>query len=155
MSKKITPFLWFDKDMSKIITYYKAIFPDLKTSYGNTLSDTPSGEVETATMEIFGQELNLMTAGPGFKFNEAVSFALACEDQQEVDYYWNAFKKEGEESNCGWIKDKYGLFWQVIPKQLVEMMSDKDRQKAGRATQAMLKMRKIDVAIMKKAFDGE
>lgn len=151
---KITPFLWFDKNMSEIVAYYKSIFPDLKTSYNGSLSDTPSGNVEMTTIEIFGQTLSLMTAGPLFKFNEAISFVINCDGQDEVDYYWNALTKDGEESQCGWCKDKYGLSWQVVPKQLQEAIGSSDREKAGKATQAMLKMKKIVIADIESAFNS-
>ncbi len=151
---KITPFLWFDKNMGEIISYYKSIFPDLKTSYTGSLNDTPSGNVETATIEILGQKLSLMTAGPMFKFNEAVSFVIDCENQEEVDYYWDAFTKEGEESQCGWCKDKYGLSWQIVPKQLSGFLGNSDREKAGKAMQAMLKMKKLVIADLESAMNG-
>lgn len=148
---KITPFLWFDKNMNEIVDYYKSIFPELKTDYRGSLTDTPSGNVETATIEIFNQKLSLMTAGPMFKFNEAVSFVIDCENQEEVDYYWNKFTEKGEESQCGWCKDKYGLSWQIVPKQLNEYLSSPDKEKAGRVMQAMLKMKKIDIEALKNA----
>lgn len=153
--KKITPFLWFDKDMKGIVEYYKSIFPDLKTSYVGSLSDTPSGNVETATVEILGQSFSLMTAGPMFKFNEAVSFVVDCENQEEVDYYWNALTKEGEESQCGWCKDKYGLSWQVVPRQLGECLGGSDAEGRGRAMQAMLTMKKIDITKIESAYSGK
>ncbi|MBP9822121.1 MAG: VOC family protein [Candidatus Pacebacteria bacterium] len=147
---KITPSLWFDKGMKDIIDYYKSIFPDAKTNFVGELSDTPSGTVETATLEIFGQKFNLMTAGPLFKFNEAVSFAIDCDGQEEVDYYWDKLSKDGQESQCGWLKDKYGLSWQIVPKQLGELLGNPDREKAGKAMQAMLKMKKIVIADLEK-----
>lgn len=151
---KITPFLWFDKDMKGIVEYYKLIFPDLKTSYVDNFSDTPTGNVEMATIEILGQKLSLMTAGPMFKFNEAISFVIDCENQEEVDYYWNAFTKEGEESQCGWCKDKYGLSWQVVPKQLSVFLGNPDREKAGKSMQAMLKMKKLVIADLEGAMNS-
>lgn len=140
--------------MAEIISYYKAIFPDLKTGYTGSLTDTPSGNVETATMEIMGQKFSLMTAGPMFQFNEAVSFVVDCENQEEVDYYWDAFTKEGQESQCGWCKDKYGLSWQIVPKQLSGLIGNSDRERAGKAMQAMLKMKKIVIADLEKAFNS-
>lgn len=151
---KITPFLWYEKDMKGIIDYYKSIFPDLKTSYVGGLENTPSGNVETATIEILGQKLSLMTAGPTFKFNESVSFVISCDNQEEVDYYWNALTKEGEESQCGWLKDKFGLSWQVTPTELFKLLGDSDRQKAGKATQAMLQMKKIDIEKLREAYNS-
>lgn len=151
---KVTPFLWFDKDMNGIIEYYKSIFPDLVTGYVNTTPDTPSGTVQIANVEIFGQKLTFMTAGPLFKFNEAFSLVIDCEDQNEVDYYWDKMTKEGEESQCGWLKDKYGLSWQIVPKRLNELMVSKDREKAAKATQAMLKMKKIVISELEEAYNS-
>ncbi len=150
------PCLWFDKNMKEILGYYVSIFPDTKTSNIDSLSDTPSGTVELATMTILGQDFQLMTAGPIFKFNESVSFVVDCEDQEEVDYYWNALTTNGgAESECGWCKDKYGLSWQIVPKQLGILTSDPDKEKANRVVQAMLKMKKLIVADLQKAYDGE
>ncbi len=151
---KITPFLWFDKNITEIVDYYKSIFPDMKSSYTGSLSETPSGNVNMATMEIFGQRLNLMTAGPTFKFNEAISFLITCENQEEVDYYWNSFTKEGKESQCGWCKDRYGLSWQIVPKQLNDLLGSPDRTKAEKAIQAMLKMKKIIVSDLESAYNS-
>jgi predicted 3-demethylubiquinone-9 3-methyltransferase (glyoxalase superfamily) len=156
MAKKLIPCLWFDKNMKEILNYYISIFPDTKTSNIDSLSDTPSGTVELATMTILGQDFQLMTAGPTFKFNESVSFVVDCEDQKEVDYYWNALTTNGgAESECGWCKDRYGLSWQIVPKQLGILMSDPDKEKANRVTQAMLKMKKLIVADLQSAYDGE
>lgn len=151
MTKKITPFLWFDKNLKEITDFYISVFPEAKITSNGTLSDTPSGNVETATLEIFGQELNMMTAGPMFKFNEAISFVISCKNQEEVDYYWEKLTAGGSESQCGWLKDKYGLSWQVVPTALQKALGDSDREKAGRAMQAMLKMKKIIIADLENA----
>jgi predicted 3-demethylubiquinone-9 3-methyltransferase (glyoxalase superfamily) len=154
--KKITPFLWFDKNLKEIINFYVSVFPDAKVSGNGNLSDTPSGEVEMATIEIFGQELSLMTAGPMFKFNEAISFVISCEDQKEIDYYWDAFTKNGgQESQCGWCKDKYGLSWQIVPSVMNKMMASGDKEKIGRVTQAFLQMKKFDIQKLQDAFEGK
>ena len=151
----ITPFLWFEKDAIKIAEYYTSIFKDSKIKNSNVMSDTSSGSVEIVSIELLGQSLTLMSAGPMFKFTEAVSFVVDCEDQEEVDYYWNKLTADGgEEGQCGWLKDKYGLSWQIVPKRLGELLQDKDREKAGRATQAMLQMKKIDIAGLEKAFNN-
>jgi predicted 3-demethylubiquinone-9 3-methyltransferase (glyoxalase superfamily) len=153
--KKITPFLWFDKNLKEITNFYLSVFPGSTVRSDGTLSDTPSGEVEMATLNIFGQELSLMTAGPTFKFNEAVSFVIDCEDQAEVDYYWEKLTSDGgQESECGWCKDKYGLSWQVVPKAFAKMMTTGNKEGIGRATQAMLKMKKLDIAKLEQAFKG-
>ncbi len=151
MSKKITPFLWFDKNLKEITDFYISVFPEAKLTSNGALSDTPSGNVETATLEIFGQELNMMTAGPMFKFNEAISFVISCENQEEVDYYWEKLTDGGTESQCGWLKDKYRLSWQIIPTALPKLLSDPDKEKAGRVMQAMLKMKKIIIADLEKS----
>lgn len=151
--KKITPFLWFDKNLKEIADFYTSVFPDAKVRSNGSLSDTPSGEVEMATMEIFGQELSMMTAGPMFKFNEAISFVITCEDQKEIDYYWNALTNNGgQESQCGWCKDKYGLSWQVVPSIMNTMMASGDKEKIGRVTQAFMKMKKFDIETLENEF---
>lgn len=153
--KKITPFLWFDKNLKEITDFYISVFPEAKLSSNGSLSDTPSGEVEMATLEIFGQELRLMTAGPMFKFNEAISFMIECEDQAEIDYYWDKFVSSGGvESQCGWLKDRYGLSWQIVPKAMNKMMASGDQQKIAKVTQAFLKMKKFDIKTLEEAFNN-
>ena len=138
--QKITPFLWFDKDASKIAEFYASVFKDAKIKSKTVMSDTPSGSVEVVNMDIFGQEFTLMSAGPIFKFTEAISFVINCKDQEEVDYYWNALSAVPESEQCGWIKDKYGVSWQIVPAVLNELLA---KDKSGKVTQAMLKMKKI------------
>ncbi|MBP7992153.1 MAG: VOC family protein, partial [Candidatus Magasanikbacteria bacterium] len=123
--QKITPFLWFEKDLNGIIDFYKSVFPGLEVLTTSQFSDTPSGGVETASIKIFGQQFDLMTAGPQFKFTEAISFVVNCETQEEVDELWNKLTADGgAESQCGWLKDKFGLSWQIVPKALGELMGD-------------------------------
>ncbi len=153
--QKITPFLWFEKDAAKVAKYYTSIFKDSKIKNSTKMENTPSGIVEIITIELFGQDFTLMSAGPLFKFTEAVSFVIDCKGQKEVDYYWEKLTAGGgEESMCGWLKDRYGLSWQVIPKQLGKLLGDKDRVKAKRVTEAMLKMRKIVIKDLEKAYKG-
>jgi len=143
---KITPFLWFTVPLDQPIAYYRSIFRDMRV-----LQQSP----QHATFEIEGQRFHALNGGPHHVFNEAVSFFIDCEDQVEVDYYWERLTADGgEASMCGWLKDKYGLSWQVIPKALMRHMSDPDRARADRAIQAMLKMRKIDVAALDRAAAG-
>ena len=150
--KKITPFLWFDTQAEDAMNYYISIF---KNSKVNNVSRGPDGKAFTVSFELDGQEFMGLNAGPQFRFNEAISMYVDCEDQAEVDTLWNKFIADGgEESMCGWLKDKYGLWWQIIPKQLVELMGDPDPVKAQRVTQAMLQMQKIDVAGLQRAYDG-
>ncbi len=145
--------MWFDKNLKEITDYYLSIFPDAKLKSDGTLSDTPSGEVEMATLEIFGQELSLMTAGPTFKFNEAISFVINCEDQAEIDYYWEKLSAVPEAEQCGWLKDKYGLSWQVVPTAIHKMLSSGDKDKIARVTQAFLKMKKFDIKTLEEEFE--
>lgn len=150
--KKITPFLWFDTQAEEAMNYYVSIF---KNSKVKNVSRGPDGKAFTVSFELDGQEFMGLNAGPQFRFNEAISMYVDCEDQAEVDTLWNKFIADGgEESMCGWLKDKYGLWWQIIPKQLVELMGDPDPVKAQRVTQAMLQMQKIDVAGLQRAYDG-
>jgi predicted 3-demethylubiquinone-9 3-methyltransferase (glyoxalase superfamily) len=143
----ITPFLWFNASVKEPIAYYKSIFPDVKV------------EVESDFMGIFeiqGQRFYGLNGGPMFKFTEAVSFFISVDTQEEVDHYWDALTADGgEESMCGWLKDKYGLSWQIIPRKLMEYQSSPDRAAAERSQQAMLKMRKIVIADLDRAYAGK
>ncbi|MEK7585704.1 MAG: VOC family protein [Patescibacteria group bacterium] len=152
--KKITPFLWFDKNLKEITDFYVSVFPDAKVRSNGTLSDTPSGEVEMATLEIFGQELRLMTAGPIFKFNEAVSFMVTCDSQEEIDYYWGKLSAFPENEQCGWLKDKYGLSWQIVPSAMNEMMAKGTKEQIAKVTQAFLKMKKFDIKALEGAYNS-
>ena len=153
--QKISPFLWFEKDATKVAEYYTSIIKDSTIKSTSVLSDTPSGKVEIVNIILFGQEFTLMSAGPLYKFTESITFVVDCNDQEEVDYYWEKLSADGgEEGMCGWLKDKYGLSWQIIPRRLQELMSDSDREKAGRATQEMLKMKKINITELESAFSG-
>jgi predicted 3-demethylubiquinone-9 3-methyltransferase (glyoxalase superfamily) len=150
--KKITPYLWFDTQAEVAMNFYVSLF---KNSKVNNVSRGPDGRAFTVSFELDGQEFMGLNAGPQFKFNESISFFVNCEDQAEVDHFWNALTADGgEESMCGWCKDKYGLWWQIIPKQLGELMGDPDPEKSKRVTEAMLKMQKIIVADLQKAYDG-
>ena len=153
--QKITPFLWFDKEARQAAKFYTTVFKEAKiTSPVTSLEDTPSGTVDIITIELFGQAFTLMSAGPQFKFNEAISFVIDCNDQEEVDYYWEHLIADGgEESQCGWLKDKFGVSWQVVPKQLGELISGPDPKKAGAAMQAMLQMKKLVIEDLQKAYD--
>jgi predicted 3-demethylubiquinone-9 3-methyltransferase (glyoxalase superfamily) len=155
---KITPCLWFDGHIDEAAKFYTSVFPDAKikerAEYG---ADTPmpEGTPLTVIFEIAGQEFMLLNGGDYFTINEAVSFYVHCKDQKEVDYYWTKLTADGgAESMCGWLKDKYGVSWQIVPEALARYMKDKDKAKANRVTQAMLQMRKIDVAALDKAYAG-
>lgn len=149
---KITPFLWFDNNCEEAIKFYMTVFKNSKLI--GTIPG-PNGSVMGATFQLNGQDFMALNGGPQFKFNEAVSLYIDCETQEDVDYYWNKLTAGGAESMCGWLKDKYGLWWQVIPSILGQLFSDKDQARAGRAMQAMLKMKKIDIQKLKDAADGK
>jgi predicted 3-demethylubiquinone-9 3-methyltransferase (glyoxalase superfamily) len=150
--KKITPFLWFDTQAEEAMNFYVSLFKNSKVT---NISRGPDGRAFTVSFELDEQEFMGLNADPQFKFNESISMFVNCEDQAEVDYFWNALTADGgEESMCGWLKDKYGLSWQIVPKQLGELMGDPDPEKSGRVMQAMLKMQKIIVADLQKAHRG-
>lgn len=149
--QKITPFLWFDTQAEEAMEFYTSIFKNSKIVHVNRL---PDGKALTGTFVLDGSEFMALNAGPHFKFNEAVSFFIKCEDQEEVDYYWTKLIADGgQESQCGWLKDKYGLSWQVIPDALGKYLGDKDPAKAQRVMQAMLKMKKIVVKDLEQAYN--
>src|ERR671936_654873 len=146
--KKITPWLWFDTEAEEAANFYTSVFPNSKigeiTRYGSA-GPRPEGMVLTVGLELDGQEFAALNGGPDFTFNEAVSFLVSCEDQEEVDRYWATLSEGGEEGPCGWLKDRYGLSWQIIPKRLMELLGDPDREKSQRVMAAMLEMRKIEI----------
>lgn len=149
--KKLTPFLWFDTQAEDAMNFYISIF---KTSKVGGVSRGPDGRAFSVSFELDGQEFLGMNAGPEYKFSEAISMYVNCEDQAEVDYFWNKLTADGgEESQCGWLKDKFGLSWQIVPKQLGELMADPNPEKSRRVVQAMLKMQKIIVTDLQKAYD--
>lgn len=154
METKITPFLWFDNNLEEAMQFYASIFEDVKISDVSRLGEGGDAPILTAQFSINGQQFMAMNAGPQFKFNEAISFMIDCKDQAEVDYYWEKLTDGGEESMCGWLKDKFGLSWQVTPRQLIELLGSPDREAGGRAMQAMMTMRKIDIAALQAAHDG-
>lgn len=149
--QKITPFLWFDGNAEEAMQFYVSIF---KNSRIVSTMAGPDGKVMTGTFQLEGQQFMALNGGPHFKFTEAISLFVNCETQAEVDELWNKLTAGGAESQCGWLKDKFGLSWQIIPSALGRLLGDKDRAKAGRAMQAMLQMKKIDVAKLQQAFDG-
>ena len=160
--QKITPFLWFDKNAEEAVNLYTSIFKNSKittlTRYeaeGAKAAHMPEGTVMTVAFQLDGQNFTAMNAGPIFKFTEAISFVVNCETQEEVDHFWNKLTADGgTESQCGWLKDKFGLSWQITPKQLIELISSKDAAKAKRAMQAMLQMKKIVIADLETAVAG-
>lgn len=167
--QKITPFLWFDKNAEEAINFYVSVFEDSphksadskiisieRYQKGMQVPGMPEmeGKVITAVFELNGQRFMALDGGPLFKFTEATSFHVECDDQEEVDYFWEKLSAVPESEQCGWLKDKFGLSWQIIPKRMGELLSDPDHEKAMRATNAMLQMHKIDIAELEKAAQG-
>jgi predicted 3-demethylubiquinone-9 3-methyltransferase (glyoxalase superfamily) len=162
ITQKITPCLWFDDKAEEAAKLYTSIFKNSKigkiTRYDEEASEVsgrPKDSVMTVEFQLEGQEFVALNGGPLFKFTEAVSFMVNCETQEEVDYFWLKLSAGGEESHCGWLKDKFGLSWQIVPIVLTEMLADKDTAKAQRVMHAMLQMDKIDIPTLQKAYDGK
>jgi len=156
--EKITPFLWFNTEAEEAMNFYVSVFKNAKAGEITRWGDTgpgPKGSVLTVSFEIEGQKFVGLNGGPEFKFTEAISFMVRCDSQAEIDEMWEKLSAGGTKSVCGWLKDKYGLSWQVAPGILNEMLRDKDAQKANRVMQAMMKMDKIDISLLKKAYDGK
>lgn len=161
--QRITPCLWFDDQAEAAVEFYVAIFRNSRilnvTRYGEAgheIHGRPAGSVMTVAFELDGQAFTALNGGPVFKFNEAISFQVNCETQEEVDYYWERLSVGGDESaqQCGWLKDQYGVSWQVVPRVLLEMIDDPDSGKSQRAMAAMLQMKKLDIAELKRAYAG-
>jgi predicted 3-demethylubiquinone-9 3-methyltransferase (glyoxalase superfamily) len=156
VTQTIVPHLWYDKVAREAAEFYTSIFADSRILNVTTLADTPSGNVEIITFELLGQRFMAIGAGPEFTFNESISFMVRCETQDEIDYYWEKLTAGGgQEGQCGWLKDKYGLSWQVVPAAMDEIMGGSDAETRARVTQAFLKMTKFDIAALEKARDGE
>jgi predicted 3-demethylubiquinone-9 3-methyltransferase (glyoxalase superfamily) len=157
--KKITPFLWFDDQAEEAMNFYVSVFPNSRVLNVSRLGDDvpgPKGKVLVATFELNGQQFMALNGGPeNFHFSEAISFYVDCETQEEVDHLWDKLTADGGEPGpCGWLKDKYGLSWQIVPTVLGEMMADKDPAKASRVTQAMLRMGKLEIDGLRAAYEG-
>ncbi len=150
----ITPFLWFEKDAGEAARFYTSVFKGSKITNTTRLPNTPSGTVEIVTVELLGQECTLFTGGPFVTFNQAISFVVHCETQEEIDYYWTRLSADPKAEQCGWLKDKYGLSWQIVPRVLATMLQERDRAKVARVTEAFLKMKKFDIAALRRAYEG-
>ena|SRR5437899_11619344 len=160
--QKITPFLWFDHQAEEAVKFYTAIFKNSKVGrllrYGEeaaqiSKSGRPVGSVLTIEFELEGEKFTALNGGPAFKFNESISFVVRCDTQKEVDYFWEKLTADGgEESQCGWLKDKFGVSWQVVPTVLIDMLHDKDSEKSERVMKAMLQMQKINIEKLKAAY---
>jgi len=155
--QKITPFLWFDGQAEEAMNFYTSIFKNSKignvSRYGEA-GPGAKGSVMVASFELNGLEFTALNGGPQFKFTEAISLYVDCDSQEEVDYFWSKLSEGGTIQQCGWLKDKFGVSWQIIPSALPKLLGDPDRAKASRVMQAMLQMKKIDVAKLQQAYDG-
>ncbi len=153
---RITPFLWFDSQAEEAAKFYVSVFPNSRivatTRYGGA-GPGPKGSVMTVLFELDGREFIALNGGPQFQFSEAISFSVECKTQREVDEYWEKLSRGGAEGPCGWLKDRYGLSWQINPTALGQMLSDPNPGKSKRVMEAMLKMKKIDIESLKKAYD--
>ena len=162
--QKITPCLWFDSNAEEAVNFYTSIFKNSKigkiSRYGEAgyeIHGKPAGTVLTIEFELNGQAFTALNGGPMFKFNEAISFQVGCESQEEVDYYWRKLSEGGDEKaqQCGWLKDKYGLSWQIVPTILGKMLQDKDAKKSENVMKALLQMKKLDIKTLKQAYEQE
>jgi len=155
--QKITPCLWFDTQGEEAVDFYLSVFKDAKVTdvlrYGEG-APRPKGSVLTMTFEIEGQSFMVLNGGPEYTFNPAISLAVTCKTQEEVDHYWNRLVEGGSPVQCGWLTDKFGVSWQIVPTPLIDMLKDPDKAKAGRVMEAMMKMIKIDIPTLQKAYDG-
>jgi predicted 3-demethylubiquinone-9 3-methyltransferase (glyoxalase superfamily) len=152
--QKLTPCLWFDTEGEEAANFYTSVFPNSRivdvTRYGSA-GPRPEGTVMTVSFELEGQQFVALNGGPDFTFNEAISFQVSCQDQEEVDRFWSKLSEGGEEGPCGWLKDKFGVSWQIVPTALPELLGDPDPAKSQRVMEAMLKMKKIDVSELERA----
>jgi predicted 3-demethylubiquinone-9 3-methyltransferase (glyoxalase superfamily) len=157
--QKITPFLWFDNNAEEVVNFYAGIFKNSKilniARYGEA-GPGPKGSVMTISFQLEGQEFVALNGGPLFKFTEAISLMVNCQSQEEVDVLWDKLTAGGGQPvDCGWLKDKFGLFWQITPTVLLEMIADKDPAKSKRVMEAMMQMKKLDIATLKRAYEGK
>ena len=154
--QKLTPCLWFDTEGEDAARFYTSVFPSSRivhvARYGSA-GPRPEGTVMTVEFELDGQRLVALNGGPQFTFSEAISFQVSCESQEEVDRYWSTLSEGGEQGPCGWLKDKFGLSWQIVPKRLPELLGDEDREKSQRVMQAMMSMKKIEIEPLERAAE--
>lgn len=162
VQRKITPCLWFDTQAEEAANFYCSVFKNSKIGRisrypkaGQDVHKKDAGSVMTVEFELDGQPFLALNGGPIFKFDEAVSFQIYCETQADIDYYWNALTQGGQEGPCGWLKDKFGLSWQLVPAMIPQMMTDPDARKSERVMNAFLKMKKLDIAAIERAYQGQ
>jgi predicted 3-demethylubiquinone-9 3-methyltransferase (glyoxalase superfamily) len=160
-TQKITPFLWFDSQAEEAANFYVSIFKQSRIGAitrfddeGSKAAGRPKGSIMTVEFELDGQKFTALNGGPLFKFTEAISLVVNCENQTEIDHFWDKLSAGGEEVQCGWLKDRFGVSWQVVPTILIELLQDKDPERSRRVMAAMLKMKKLDVDALRKAYDG-
>jgi predicted 3-demethylubiquinone-9 3-methyltransferase (glyoxalase superfamily) len=154
IKQKIVPHLWFDKEAKEAAEFYTSIFAESKVTNVTTLHDTPSGDVDIVSFELFGQPFMAISAGPMFKFNEAISLMVYCETQEEIDRYWEKLSADPESEQCGWLKDKYGLSWQIVPTRMDEMLQTGTDEQVARVTEAFMPMKKLDLQALEAAYRG-
>jgi predicted 3-demethylubiquinone-9 3-methyltransferase (glyoxalase superfamily) len=154
LAPRIVPHLWFDKEAREASAFYCSVFPDSRVDHVTTIHDTPSGDCDVVSFTLSGMPFKAISAGPLFQFNEAISLMVNCDTQDEIDYYWSKLSAVPEAEQCGWLKDRYGLSWQVVPTVLDTMMRDPDGTKRDRVVQAFLKMKKFDIAALERAYAG-
>jgi predicted 3-demethylubiquinone-9 3-methyltransferase (glyoxalase superfamily) len=156
--QKISPFLWYDHEAEEAAKFYTSIFPNSRvttiTRYGEA-GPGPKGSVMTVAFELDGQKFTALNGGPHFKFTEAISFVVSCESQEEVDKYWDKLSEGGQPVECGWLKDKFGLSWQIVPTAMIKLLTDQDPKRSQRVMKAMLQMKKLDIAALEKAYNEE
>lgn len=152
--KAITPHFWFDKEAKEAAEFYCSVFPNSRITDVTTIRDTPTGDCDVVAFELAGQPFMAISAGPLFKFNESISFMVSCDTQEEIDYYWEKLSAVPEAEQCGWLKDKYGLSWQVVPAAMDEMMRTGSSDQIARVTRAFLEMKKFDLAEIEAAYAG-
>ena len=155
LKQRIVPHLWFDKEAKEAAHFYCSVFPRSKVTHVNTIRDTPSGDCDIVAFKLIGQKFMAISAGPLFKFNESISFIVHCNTQKEIDLYWGKLSADPKAEQCGWLKDKFGLSWQITPSAMDRMMRDKDAKKVARVVQAFLPMKKFDIAALEKAYKGK
>jgi predicted 3-demethylubiquinone-9 3-methyltransferase (glyoxalase superfamily) len=154
IAQKIVPHLWFDKEAKEAAEFYTSVLPDSKITNVTTLHDTPSGDTDIVSFELSGQPFMAISAGPLFTFTESISFMVYCDSQEEIDRYWDKLSASPEDEQCGWLKDKYGLSWQIVPAGMDEMLANGTQEQVARVTQAFLPMKKLDIAELERAYAG-
>lgn len=152
IKQKIVPHLWFDKEAKEAANFYCTVFPGSNVTNVSVIKDTPSGDCDLVSFNLSGQAFMAISAGPLFKFNESISFMVYCDTQEEIDYYWEKLSAVPDAEQCGWLKDKYGLSWQIVPSEMDSMMQDPDPARVARVTQAFLKMKKLDIAALQSVY---